>query len=207
LIDQAQQLKEKYGRFEEYAKENPEWYDHWNSAWENRHMNQQPGGIETGEQPNIQAMLKDMLAEQLKPVQEFMSQQQSTVQRQQMEAEDKALSEAVENTRKQFSNVDFDATDPQTGESLEYQVLKFMSQNNIQDFNTAFKAFYHDNLVKMQVDQAREAALKAEQDRKKNGIIDVKTTPARRTAPNYKDLNLDQLMELAQKDQDIFGTG
>lgn len=207
-IDQANQLKEKYGRFEEYAKENPEWYDHWTNAWENRHqLNQQPGEEPQAEQSNIQAVLKDMLSQELGPVREFMSQQQQTLQQKQIADEDRALSDAVNKTREQFSNVDFDKTDPETGKSLEYEVLEFMQKSGIQDFNTAFKAFYHDNIVKMQVEQAREQALKADQERKKNGIIDIKTTPSKRRMPELKNINLDQAMDLALKDPDIFGTG
>lgn len=207
-IQEANALKEKYGKFEEYAKENPQWYDHWSSAWENRHNQMTETGEMQEEQPsNIQAILKDMLAQELGPVRDFMSQQQQTIQSKQIADEDRALSDAVDKTRKEFSQVDFDKTDPQTGESLEYQVLKFMHQSGIQDFNTAFKAFYHDNIVKMQVEQAREQALRDDQERKKNGIIDIQTTPVRRTQPNLKNLNLDQAMELALKDRDIFGTG
>ena len=206
LIEQTTQLQEKYGKFEEYAKENPEWYDHWSNAYENRHnLGTQSGEIQNDEQTNIQAMLKDMLSQELGPVKEFMTSQQQAVSQQQVTEQDRELSDAVNKTREQFSNIDFDKTDPATGKSLEYETLEFMHKTGIADFNTAFKAFYHDNIVKMQVENARDSQVKADQELKKNGILGIKTTPSAKRTPNLQGKNLDQLMEMAQNDPEIFG--
>lgn len=199
-IEQATELKEKYGKFEDYAKENPEWYEHWNNAYENRHtLNQQPG--EAPQADNIQSILKDMLSQELSPVKEFMSSYQQQQQMQQQEKEFDQQYQTVEKTRQQFKDVDFDRTDPETGKSLEYEVLEFMQKSGIKDFNAAFKAYYHDNLVKMQVEQARTAQEKAEIERKKNGILDIKSTP-KQNAPSLPGENGDRLNQLAQQ---IFG--
>ena len=205
-VDQASQLKEKYGKFEDYAKENPDWYDHWNNAYENRHtLNQQLGEGAPPEAANIQSMLKEMLSQELGPVKEFMSSQAQARQEAQLNEQDSILDTAVKKTREQFSNVDFDRTDPATGKSLELDVLEFMHKSGIQDFNAAFKAFYHDNLVKLQVEQTLEQQQKSEADRKKNGILDIKSTPTPKRQPNFQGKNLDQLMDMALQDKEIFG--
>jgi len=201
-IDSANQIKEKYGKFEEYAKENPEWYDHWSNAWENRYSQQQ--GLEQDPQQTNVKMLESMLAEKLNPINDFMNSYQQQQAQAVHEKEFDQQFQAVEKTRQQFKDVDFDYVNPETGKSLEYEVLEFMQKSGIQDFNAAFKAYHHDSLVKMQVEQARAAQEKAEVERKKNGILDIKSTPKTRT-PNLQGKNLDQLMDIALKDQDIFG--
>jgi len=204
-IEAANTLKDKYGKLEDYAKENPEWYDHWTNAYETRHT-----GLPSGEvlpdqqQPNMQNMFKDMLSQELGPIKEYMTSQQLQLQNAEFSAQDNAFGKVVEDTRKAHPNVDFDHTDPATGKSLEHQTLEYMKQTGIDDFNTAFKAYYHDNLVKMQVEAAIQQRDKTEVDRRKSGIVDVKPG-FRNSRPVDHKKSWDELMRDAQNDPEIFG--
>lgn len=205
-VEEAKTWREKYGKFEEYAKENPEWYDHWNKAWENRHTMQQQGDGSTVDQSqNIQAVIKDILMQELSPVKEFMQTQEQLKEQQKIEEQDSALFNAIDETRKAYSNIDFDSTNPDTGKSLQEDVMEFMYKTGIHDFQTAFKAFYSDNLIKMQVEQAREKEAQNEIERKKNGILDIRQGQPTRSRPiDHSRSNLDQLMQMAVNDPDIF---
>jgi hypothetical protein len=200
-IEKAKELESKYGKFESYAKENPEWYDHWANAWEQRG---QQNTSELSDSQNIENVLKTMLSEHLKPVNDFMQQQQGYQQQQQVTSEDKALADDVQKTRDQFKQVDFDKSDPESGASLEFQVLKYMNDTGINNFNAAFKAYYHDNLVQLQMQQAQEAKQQAEVEDRKNGILETKYKPNGAGSASHKNRNYDQMMEIALTDKSIF---
>lgn len=203
-ISEAQRLKEKYSKFEDYAEQNPEWYEHLSSSWENRHtFNQAPG--EDPQVTNMQAMFKEMLEEKFSPVNEFM---QSQKMQQQHAANDKEFDsqfQTVQKTREQFPQIDFDRSDPETGKTVEFEVLEYMSKSGIKDFNAAFKALKHDEILKSEKENFRLSQEKAEVERKKNGIQGERIIPKTVRQQDIQGLNMDQLMELAQKDKEIFG--
>lgn len=198
-IEEAKTINDKWSKFEQYAKENPEWYDHWNGAWENR---QQAPGQQTAPD-DVQARIDAVLAEKLKPFEGLLSEKQQFEQTQKMADEDRMLDESIKSIRTQYKDIDFDRTDPETGKSLEYQVLEFMTQNGVTNFQHAFKAFYHDNLVKREIERQKEAEQKALVDRKKKGIVDEKTVPGSRKQVDTKNMSWDQLAQLAAKDLGI----
>lgn len=198
-IDEAKTINDKWSKFEQYAKENPEWYDHWNSAWENR---QQAPGQQTAPD-DVQARIDAVLAEKLKPFEGLLSEKQQLEQKAKIAEEDRLLDESIKSIRSQYKDIDFDRTDPETGKSLEYQVLEFMTQSGMTNFQHAFKAFYHDNLVKREIERQKEAEQKALIDKKKKGIVDEKTVPGSRKPVDTRNMTWDQIAQLAAKDMGI----
>lgn len=198
-IEEAKAINDKWSKFEQYAKENPEWYDHWNSAWENR---QQAPGQQTAPD-DVQARIDAVLAEKLKPFEGLLSEKQQLEQKAKIAEEDRLLDESIKSIRSQYKDIDFDRTDPETGKSLEYQVLEFMTQSGMTNFQHAFKAFYHDNLVKREIERQKEAEQKALIDKKKKGIVDEKTVPGSRKPVDTRNMSWDQLAQLAAKDLGI----
>ena len=198
-IEEAKTINDKWSKFEQYAKENPEWYDHWNGAWENR---QQAPGQQTAPD-DVQTRIDAVLAEKLKPFEGLLSEKQQLEQKQKIADEDRMLDESIKSIRTQYKDIDFDRTDPETGKSLEYQVLEFMTQNGINNFQHAFKSFYHDNLVKREIERQKEAEQKALIDKKKKGIVDEKTVPGSRKQVDTRNMSWDQLAQLAAKDLGI----
>ena len=199
---------EKYTRFEAYAKENPAWYEHWQKAYESRGQQQLGGGEVDGQAPpqDLQALLDQKLEEKLKPFQEHFNSLQEQKARDAVLNEDKQFEAEVQSIRKQYPDIDFDATDPDTGKSLEYKVIEFGAKNRLTSFATAFKAFHHDKLVEREVLRAKDSWTKETQQQRKSGIIDIRSNPSPKNAGpvNNKGLSWDQAMELAAKD---FGIG
>lgn len=198
-IAEAKQLREKYGRFDDYAKENPQWYEHWNNAYLNRTQNlAEPMGSDG----NIDQRVNALLEERLAPFKAYMEDIDRQKQVAALQNEDKALDEQVKSIREKYKDIDFDATDPESGKSLEYKVLEFGSQNGIKNFDVAFRAFYHDELVKRAREQQKDELAKQTQAQTKAGIVPG-GTPGQKPQPNLKGLNHDQVMQLAAKEYGI----
>jgi hypothetical protein len=197
-LQKAEELNGKWSRFDEYAQKNPEWYTHWEQAWLNRGQNpneaqEHAGGID-------ESRINALLEERLKPFSQYMTEIEQQKVAQSRNDEDRALEEQVKSIRTKYSDIDFDATDPESGKSLEYKVLEFGVQNGIKSFDTAFKAFYHDQLVKREVERSKANASTERQENAKAGIIERRSTPSKSgPTPNLKSMSWDQATEFAAK--------
>ena len=193
----------RYKQFDDFAKENPQWADHVQQAWEARHQYQEgldPEDPVSNKVAELQKMIETTLNERLSPIEQRF--QQAETQQKQV-AEDRQLETQRQQVAERFKNVDLDQVDDQ-GKTLEYRVLEHMQQNGISNFETAFKDFYFDNLVQLEREAAKEAHAKEMQKRSKQGIIGISSTPAT-GAPqpsngNMKNLSYDQLAELAKRE-------
>ena len=192
----AEELTGKWSKFDEYAKQNPAWYQHWEQAWQQRGQNQAEPLSSDG---NIDQRVNALLEERLAPFKQYMDEVNLQKQKDQLQNEDKALDEQVRSIREKYKDIDFDATDPESGKSLEFKILEFGSQNGIKTFDAAFKAFYHDELVKRAVEQRKDELAKQTQAQTKAGIVPP-GTPGQKPPPNLKGLNHDQLAALAAKE-------
>ena len=196
-LQKAEELNGKWSRFDEYAQKNPEWYTHWEQAWLNRDKNpsqlQDPSALD-------ESRINALLEERLKPFSQYMTEIEQQKVAQSRNDEDRALEEQVKSIRTKYSDIDFDATDPESGKSLEYKVLEFGVQNGIKSFDTAFKAFYHDQLVKREVERSKANASTERQENAKAGIIERRSTPSKSgPTPNLKSMSWDQATEFAAK--------
>lgn len=199
-VKAAQEKEEKWGRFDEYAKQNPQWYQHWENAWQNRGQNLAEPGASEG---NIDQRINALLEERLKPVNELLSHHEEQKLRERVQTEDRQLDEAVKSIRAKHPDIDFDATDPESGKSLEFKVLEFGAQNGIKDFGVAFRAFYHDELVKREREKAKDEFAKNRQAQTKAGIVDPKSATGNKPPPNFKTMSMEQLAQLAAKEMGL----
>lgn len=198
---EAKALQEKWSKFENYAKEKPEWYEHWENAWNNR---ESQGREFSGEHTDFESKLNNALAERLKPYDELLNKSKDIELQAKISEDDRVLDDQVKSIRKTYANIDFDRTDPATGKSLEFQVLEFMSQNGMNNFNHAFKAFYHDNLVKLEIERQKETEQKSIMEKKKMGIIGEKPLNGiSKRVSDTKGLSWDQIAAMAGKDLGI----
>ena len=183
-IQAAQESTDRWSKFDDYAKQNPEWYDHWQNAYENRNSlagNSSPDGDD-----QLDSRLQSILDQKLAPIQEHWQGIEQQKQRDALANEDRELESQIQKIRKEHSDIDFDATSPEDGKSLEYKVLEFGSQHGIKDFNVAFKAFYHDQLVTRASERTKDALAKETQANAKKGIIGQRSTPASTATPNMR---------------------
>jgi len=201
MQEEARATQDKWSKFETYAKENPEWYDHWSSAWENRQQGLGQQSQSTAD--DFDARLNAALEQRLKPFEGLLSEKQQAEQRAKIAEQDRQLDDQVKSIRGKYKNIDFDRTDPETGKNLEFRVLEFMQENGMNRFDLAFKAFYHDDLVKMEMEKSKETAQKIEADKRKQGIVDVKTVPGSKRQVDTRNMNYDQITALAMRELGI----
>jgi len=195
-VKNADSLTEKWGRFENYAKENPAWYQHWEQAWANKGQNLAEPEVSDG---NIDQKVNALLAEKLAPFQQMLKERDDEKLRAQLSKEDQELEQQVKSIREKYKDIDFEATDPESGKSLEYKVLEFGHKHGIKSFDTAFKAFYHDELVKREREAAKAEAAKETQQRTKAGFVEPGAAPTKSPQPSLQGLNWDQTAALAAK--------
>lgn len=199
LENQAKQTNEKWSKFENYAKENPAWYDHWTRAWENR-GNAQAAHTPDGESSEFDSRITALLDQRLGPITEFMNSQQAVMEQADASNQDKALDADIKATRDQFSTIDFDKSDPDTGKTLEYQVLEFAHQKGYNSFSDAFKVFYHDKLMAHQLENEKAKWAKEQADKQRKGIIGESKVPTTPTGqPDLKNSSWDQIANFAAK--------
>lgn len=204
-VKQAEELDQKWSRYEKYAQENPKWFEHWDRAWQ---MREQGLGDDTGgDSSEIDARLSALLDQRLKPITEFISQQEQHLTKAQMAAEDQKLDDEIKATRTANPSIDFDKTDPETGKSLEDQVLEFASKNGIPSFDAAFKVFYHDNLIALKTEEAKQSWSKEQKRNAKNGIIGIFDEPTKKPSrtSDYSGSSWDQIADFAANDNSILG--
>lgn len=194
-LEESEGMRSKYSEIDEYAKQNPEWFDHWNNAYQNRGQQQADStGAQQGFDPN---QITQLVQQELSPIKETVQQYQERLEQERVQQENAELDKQIQSTQKEFTDVDFTHTDPDTGLSLEHKVYQFMVDNNIQDFNKAYKMMDYDNIVSRMQQKAKEDFVKQEQKKRKEGIVSETTGEAKTPqAPDLSRLNPDQVENL-----------
>lgn len=185
-LEEQKALADKYREIDDYARSNPQWFEYWNNAYQNRSLG--VGGEQEGFDVSKIASLID---QKLAPFQETIQQQRERMEREKIAQEDEMLNSQVQSTMKEFSDVDFSATDPQTGSTLEHRVYQFMIDNGINDFNKAYKLMDYNNIITRQTEKAKADLVKQEQMKRKQGIVSetsVKSKPQPQRQ-NFRGLN------------------
>jgi len=178
-------LQTKYGEIDKFAQENPEWNDHLQKTWEARF------DISGKAQPEAVPGVPPEILKEFTEMKSFVD----TVK---AERADQAYNASVDRVKQLHPDVDFSSTDPETGKTLEQQVLDYASENSIGRFEPAFKAFYSDKLVENARMQAKDQLAGDIQKRSKAGILGTSQAPAQAKGDteypsNYKNMTSDQL--------------
>lgn len=190
--EQIKAYKEKYEQVDEYVKQNPQW---WNTVQEQFKSTQQQGQIND---PRLDSLMKEV--DSLKQV---ANTYQERVQQQQAQQEDAKYIESFNAIQKQYPKIDF-VTPDETGKNLEYKVLEFAHKEGIKEFTTAFKAFHHDELVKLAQEEAKSKIVTDRQSKTKLGILGISSTPTPRVTDSvkgksYNDIQAEILQEYGLK--------
>jgi len=165
------QYQQKYGtwkQYDEYANQNPSWADHVKTQWELRDSFGQPQS-DLSNQTNP--------SESIHPeIRQFMDQYKFEKQTQQQQAEDAALNEQIKNVQEQFPEFDLSYSNPETGMTVEMQVIEHAKAHGINSFKAAFKDLMFDQIVNKRITSAKEAAAKELAERTKKGFISTSDT-------------------------------
>ena len=162
-----------YAEVDDYASKNPEWWQAVQDAYAKRGqaVPETVGQLD----PGIQAALKPF-QEKLAAVESFMTAAQQEKAIQEQTRQDEALSQEVEAIRKQHPNIDLKAID-ESGQTLEFRVMKHASEIGTGSFRAAFRDYLHDQLVESAKANGQTASVKAKEHEKRQGILGVSSTP------------------------------
>lgn len=182
----ANELQQKYGEIDKFAKENPEWHDHLHKTWESRFDITGNQG-----QQHAQQQIPSQFQQEFNELRSF-------VESIKAERADSAYQSAFTRVKESYPDIDFTATDPDTGTTLEQQVLDYANQNGINRFEPAFKAFYADRLIERARTQAKEQMAGDIQKRSKAGLLGTSQAPSKAKSEweypaNYKNMSDSQL--------------
>lgn len=185
---QIAEYKSKYEDVDKYFKDNPQLWNTVQSEFQKAQQGQQ------AVDPRF-----DALKQEIDSLKQVATTYQERVQQQQMAQEDAKYMESFASVQKQYPQIDF-ATPDESGKSLEYKVLEFAQKEGIKEFTTAFKAFHHDELVKMAQEEAKTKVISDKNSKTKLGILGISSTPTPRKSDSvkgksYNDLQAEILAE------------
>lgn len=195
------QIEQQWKPYHEYASQNPEWAEYVRQQWESRFntpVQADPYSDET-QQSQQSFNLPPQVQRELAEMRQFIAQQKQNEALRVQAEQDQALANEIQSVRKQYTDIDFDYTDPETGESLESKILRHAQEKRIYNFSAAFKDFYFDKLMERNVLQAKENVAKQMQQQNKQGFLASGTESmlTRSNPPNMKRMGYHQLADLA----------
>ena len=162
-----------YSEIDEFAKSNPEWWQHVENSWKSRETQ--------GLDPNLAKVLNP-LTEKIGKLEQFISSQQQQAEQAALEArqqqEDQALDAEIEATRKEFPNIDLEAAD-ETGSTLLQRIYKHGAESGIRTFRAAFRDYLFPQLVNQQTAQAKVQATRTVQAQTKAGVLGKTQAPTK----------------------------
>jgi hypothetical protein len=203
------EMESQWKPYHEYASQNPEWANYLKQNWESR-FNWQGQQQATPQNEFAQGQqqqqgtnnLPPEVAQKIAKMEQFIAQQEQQQQLAERAAQDNALAQEIESIRKTYPDIDFSHTNPETGESLESQILRHAQENRIYNYQAAFKDFYFDKLMERNVMQAKESAAKQMTQQHKTGFLASSDKPLLthdQPGVNTK-LSYHSLMDIAAKE-------
>ena len=180
-------MDQRYKTVDEYVKQNPQWFQFIQQQYEK----QQAQGLGQ-DHPLLQEL------NSLKTTVNDLAQYKNNIVTQQ---EDTAYNEELDSIKKAYPKVDFNTPD-ESGKSLEYKILEHAQQNGIRSFKTAYRDFYHDEIIKMKAEEAKENVIKDKVAKSKLGVLG--TSPVPTTKATYtKDKSWNQLADDIIKEHNL----
>ncbi len=169
-----------YKEIDEFAKQNPEWWQTVEQSYQQRLSTQQV----------VPDQIKQYIDQHLKPVsqdiplmKQFLQEMQTQKMEKQQKEEDARLENSIKSIRDKYPHLDFSAKD-QTGLSLEKRVIDHALKNGIPTFEAAFAHYYGDTLISQAEARGREAVMADMKKRAKLGLLDESTpTPGEASYP------------------------
>lgn len=172
------ELESKYGEIDKFVREKPEFWDHVTQSWKQKDqlLNDQSNPLATTVQ-QLQQTVQGLLGK----VTTYEQQQQQV----RTAREDEAYQQEFAGITTKYPQVDFKTPD-ETGKTLEYKVIEYALEKGIKEFTPAFRAFYHDELVKLEAEKAKESVVKEKQKNTRLGILGKTDTPTKRSSDDVK---------------------
>lgn len=175
---QYKQMDQKYGEIDKYVRENPQFWDHVIDSYKNKNQMLMDESNPLAKTVMTLQEKLDAALEKINGVEEF----RTTLQ---TKAEDEEYVAKFNEVKKQYPKIDFHTPD-ESGKSLEYKVLEHAQKMGINSFQTAFRDFYHDELMKMYAEEAKEKVSKEKMKNTKLGLLGVSEAPITKRSTDTK---------------------
>lgn len=191
---QAQQIIDRYKQIDEYAQQNPEWFDYVQQQWQKKQAyGDLPTEIDEND-PVAQAILatKRENQELKNELAKFREEIEFSKQSEADQKAEQELRSEIHGVRDEFKSVNFDEPD-QHGVSLENRIIKHGLENNM-GFKQAFLDYYYPNLIKLERERAMKEAAENIQKKTKMGVVSRGSgpvpsgSPANITGQSWQDL-------------------
>lgn len=196
-FEQQKSVLDRYREVDEYARTNPQWWEHVSQSFAQRAQQQQQSQL-----PEDLTGFIDPLKNELQELKQWKNQLETERMTQQRQQEDQQLDTDIKSVREQYKDLDFDRVDEE-GRTLEMKVLDHAVKNGINNFKTAFRDYMADELVKRAESRGREAAVRERQEQAKKGLLGKTQAPTKGITPaqnhrnkSYQDLYKEALDEL-----------
>jgi hypothetical protein len=180
-------MEAKYGEIDKFVQEKPDFWDHVVQSYQQRNQ-------ALSDQSNPLAQTVSQLQAQVQSLVQYKDQVEKQQSQMRVQQEDQAYTQTLEGIQKQYPDFDF-VTPNAEGKSLEYEILEFAQQRGIKDFEVAFKAFKHDDLIKRAESRAKEYLTKEKQKNTKLGVLGITPTPTKRVSSDHRGKSWNQLSE------------
>ncbi len=175
----SNQSLEKWKQYDEYAQKNPKWNEHVQQMWEAREQalnGQEPADVDPKILAMIEARLEKKYGEKFQKYDQHFEITEKERALEKTYMEDQELDDEITKVRTSHPDIDFDKTDEQ-GITLEKKVCDYGAKEGIKTFTSAFRAYYHDQLLLREREKAKEELVKNEAEQKKKGIIGKSQSP------------------------------
>lgn len=161
-----------YSKVDEYARQNPQWWQHVLQQYEQQLQAGQ------GVDPKLAQIVKP-LEEKLGKFEQYFSQIETQQLQEVQQREDQALDQSIGEIREKFPNIDLGAVDPATGETLELRILKHAQKIGTGSFEAAFWHYLGPKLTEQAKASGLEAKAKEAQANAKKGILGKTPAPVK----------------------------
>ena len=181
-----------YQQIDDWAAKNPTQWQSLEQAW--KQSQNAPAPVENDPYaPKFQT-----IEQKLSQIERFANTMMQERAEKSRKEQDTKLSEEIKSIREQYKDLDFDSLD-ENGKSLEYKVFEHAKASGVSSFKTAFRDFYHDNLIERAQAQAKLAVSKGIQTKSKMGVLGSNPTPKRGLSEvkNPRDRSYDDLAQEA----------
>lgn len=170
-----------YTEMDEYVRQNPEWWQHTQKAWESRNTPQNQTALD----PN-NPLTKELTAlrQELADIKQFKDDSLKEKKQQTVEKQDQELNGEIKSMREQYAHLDWNGVNEQ-GYDLESQVIAYANQRGISNFTDAFKAYNLDRIMSIAQEKAKESAAQQVKKNTKLGLLGNSSTPQKREVTPY----------------------
>ena len=191
-----------YKNIDDYAKQNPSWWDHVEKSFTNKDKQDM---MQSG---TPRSLTDSSVSDDVKPIlQDLLQFKNSILEQRRIEKEkneDAILDKEISEIKEQFKNVDFSSLD-KDGRTLEQRILRHANEKSINSFKSAAKDYLFDDLVKLAEERGKESIKRGIEERSKLGLLGTSKAPLKEfTSPvdlkqkSYEDLLKEALEEMQE---------